>query len=118
MVSSIDNDSKTMIEKRERRPGKPNVVRNYSKNTGGVDLGDVDMVIHTDMHCFNVYIIYKKERSFGSTKLVDRVCSGTPKRSLLVEKLSRTNGSDIGKTKFKFATKRYYERIYILMSRL
>ncbi|XP_015436732.1 PREDICTED: piggyBac transposable element-derived protein 4-like [Dufourea novaeangliae] len=80
MLSSIHNDEKTMIEKRGRRQEKPNVVLDYNKNMGGVDLGDGVMVAYTaarnrlkkyyetiflrliDMCCFNAYIIYKKDK--------------------------------------------------------
>lgn len=79
MLSSIHNDEKTMIEKRGRRQEKPNVVLDYNKNMGGVDLGDGVMVAYTaarnrlkkykkiflrltDMCCLNAYIIYKKDK--------------------------------------------------------
>lgn len=40
LFSSIHNDEKTMIEKRGRSQEKPNVVLDYNKNMGCVDLGD------------------------------------------------------------------------------
>lgn len=80
MLSSIHNDEKTMIEKRRRTQEKLNVVLDYNKNMGGVDLGHGVMVAYTaarnrlkkfykkiflqllDMCCFNAYIIYKKDK--------------------------------------------------------
>ena len=46
MLSSIHNDKKTMIEKRGRKQEKPNVVLDYNKNMGSVDLGDGVMVAY------------------------------------------------------------------------
>lgn len=80
MLSSIHNDEKTMIEKRGRKEDKPNVVLDYNKNMGGVDLGDGAMVAYSaarnrlkkiykkvflrliDICCFNAYILYKKDK--------------------------------------------------------
>nr|KAF6366549.1 hypothetical protein mPipKuh1_009947 [Pipistrellus kuhlii] len=59
MLSSIHNDEKTMIEKRGRRQEKPNVVLDYNKNMGGVDLGDGVMMAYTAAHN-RVKKIYKK----------------------------------------------------------
>lgn len=47
MVSSIYNDEKTMVEKRGGRQEKLNVILNYNKEMGGIDMGNGLMVAYS-----------------------------------------------------------------------